>query len=157
MKIKITLLLTILITTINFAQTTEIEKPETYTEVKVSEPEPIPFQLVEIPPLAPDCKTKRKVEKQKKCFVDFIVKHFNRKFNTNLASDLGFTGRTRFEVDFIIDKEGKIKNITATGGPDIMNQHAVEVIKLLPQFTPALKEGKPIEVAYHLPVIFDNL
>ena len=158
MRTKITLLLAIFFAAISFAQNSETEKPQTNSEkVTASEPEPMPFKFADVPPLAPDCKAKWKVEKQQKCTQIFISSHVNRKFNTELVSELGLTGRIKIDVTFTIDKEGKPKNISATGGPEIMNQHAVEVIKLLPQFQPALQEGKPIEVSYHLPVMFDIL
>lgn len=156
MKTKILLFLLILLTTIGFAQTTETEKAQNDTEeISPNESEPIPFKLVEVPPLGPDCKAKWKREKQKDCTAKFIINHINRKFNTELASDLGLTGRIRIDVSFIIDKEGKSIYITATGGPDIMNQEAIEVIQKLPQLTPAMQNGKTVEVSYKLPILFD--
>lgn len=92
MKIKTALLLAIFFTTICFSQTNETEKPQTNSEkVTASEPEPMPFKLADIPPLAPDCKAKWKVEKQQKCTQIFISSHVNRKFNTELVSELGLT------------------------------------------------------------------
>lgn len=155
MKTKITLLLAILIATISFAQTSKTEKPQAVTQdVTTNEAEPVPFQLVEIPPLAPKCKTKWKVEKQKKCTSRFISDHVNRKFNTNLVSELGLTGLIRIDIFFTIDKDGKPKNISAAGGPEIINQHAIEVIQNLPQLTPAMQNGELVEVAYKMPVVF---
>lgn len=153
MKSKILLFLLIQLPTINFAQTTETKKTQISTEI-TNETKPISFQLVEVPPLAPDCKAKWQVEKQQKCTRDFIVNHVNRKFNLELASDLDLTGRIRIDVSFIIDKEGKSVNIRATGGPEIMNQEAVEVIKKLPQLIPAMQNGKTVEVSYKLPILF---
>ena len=150
MKTKITLLFAFILTTISFAQTAETEIS---TEATVKEP--IPFQIVEVPPLAPDCKVKWKVEKQKKCTLDFILNHVNRKLNTNLVSELGLTGFFRIDVTFTIDKEGKPKNVSASGGPEIMNQNAVEVIQALPTFTPAMHKGEAAEVYFKFPIAFD--
>ncbi len=146
MKTKIVLLFSFLFTASIFAQDIAIVK---------SKSEPIPFQLVEIPPLAPDCKVKWKIEKQKKCTKEFIINHVNRKFNVELAPELGLTGRIRIDVTFIIDKEGKPKDINATGGPEIMNQEAIEVIQNLPQLTPASQNGETVEIIYKLPILFD--
>ena len=78
MKYKI-ILLNILFTTFCFAQNTKTEIPQTSTqEITLNISEPVPFQLVEAPPLAPDCKVKWKVEKQKKCTSGFIIDHVNR-------------------------------------------------------------------------------
>ncbi len=156
MKTKITLLLAIFFAAISFAQNSETEKPQTISEkVTASEPEPMPFKLADVPPLAPDCKAKWKVEKQQKCTQIFISSHVNRKFNTELVSELGLTGRIKIDVTFTIDKEGKPKNISATGGPEIMNQHAVEVIEILPRLTPAMHNGEVVEVSYNMPIVFD--
>lgn len=158
MKTSITLLFAIFFTTISFAQTSEKGKPQTNSqETTTNEAEPIPFQLVEVPPLAPKCKPKWKVEKLRKCTSRFISDHVNRKFNTTLVSDLGLTGLIRIDITFVIDKEGKPKNISASGGPEIINQHAVEVIQNLPQLTPATQNDEVVEIAYKMPVVFEIL
>lgn len=155
MKSKIIWLLAILFTIVSFAQNSETEKPETNNEIVITnETEPIPFQLVEVPPLAPKCKANGKVEKQRKCTSSFITGYINRKLNIDLASELGLKGLIRINVQFIIDKEGKSKNITTSGDIEIMNQNAVEVIQSLPQLTPAMQNGEIVEVSYRLPILF---
>ena len=54
----------------------------------------------------------------------------------------------------MIDTNGKPINITATGGPEIMNKNAIEVIGLLPNLKPGTKDGKPINVSYKMPLMF---
>src|SRR5690606_34170125 len=51
------------------------------------------FNEVENPPLAPDCKSKWDVEKKKECTNKFIQQHVMRKFNTDLAAEVGLTGK----------------------------------------------------------------
>ncbi|WCO00235.1 energy transducer TonB [Psychroserpens ponticola] len=114
----------------------------------------IDFKEIENPPLAPDCKSKWKVEKQKECTNKFIQRHVMRKFNTELAGDVGLTGRIKIMIEFIIDTNGKPININATGGPEIMNQNAIDVIGLLPDMKPGMKDGEPINVSYKMPLIF---
>lgn len=155
MKTKITLLLAILFTTISFAQTSDTEKPQANSqEITTDEAEPIGYNHVDVPPLAPNCKTKWKLEKRQTCTREFINGYINRKLNTDLVSELGLTGFVKIEVTFTIDKEGRSKNISATGGPEIMNQNAVEVIETLPQLSPAMNNGELVEVFYKVPIAF---
>lgn len=155
MKTKIIVLLALMLTTINLAQNTEIQTPVIDEVVSNVETQPVPFQLADVPPLARDCKTKWKLEKRQKCTRSFINNHVNQKFNTELVSELGLMGRIKIDVSFTIDKEGRPKNISATGGPEMMNLHAIEVIQILPQLSPAMHNGKLVEVAYRLPIVFD--
>ncbi len=77
-----------------------------------------------------------------------------RKFNTDLALETNETGKIKIMITFIIDTDGKPVNIEATGGPEILNKHAIEVVGLLPTLTPANKDGKPVNVSYKLPFTF---
>ncbi|MCZ4318926.1 energy transducer TonB [Aequorivita viscosa] len=156
MKTHISLLVLILLTTIGFAQTIIAEKPQIKTEeFTANEAKPMAFNLAEVLPLASGCKAKWKVEKQRECTRKFIMNHINRNLNTDLVSELGLTGFFKIDVSFTIDKAGNIKNISATGGPEIMNQNAVEVIKMLPQFTPAMHNGEMVAVYLKFPIAFD--
>ena len=114
----------------------------------------VDFKDVENPPLAPDCKSKWDIEKQKKCTNKFIQQHVMRKFNTDLAAEVGLTGKVKIMIEFVIDTNGKAINITANGGPEIMNQNAIDVIGILPNLKPATKNGEPINVSYKLPLNF---
>ncbi|MCG2419333.1 energy transducer TonB [Aequorivita sp. F47161] len=156
MKTKAFLLFIMLLATIGFAQTGETEKQQINTEeISANEAEPMAFNLAEVPPLASGCKAKWKVEKQRECTRKFIMNHINRNLNTDLVSELGLTGFFKTDVSFTIDKAGNINNISAKGGPEIMNQNAVEVIKILPQFTPAMHNGEMVAVYLKFPIAFD--
>ncbi len=57
-------------------------------------------------------------------------------------SELGLkSGRIRIEIDFIIDKNGSAVNINASGGPDLINQNAVDVIATLQKLKPGSLGG----------------
>lgn len=114
----------------------------------------VEFKEADNPPLAPDCKSKWDLDKKQECTHKFIQQHVMRKFNTELAADIGFTGKMKIIIEFIIDTNGKPVNIKATGGPDVMNQHAIKVIGLLPDLIPGLKDGEPINVSYKMPLVF---
>ena len=123
-------------------------------EKEIDESQIIEYKEAENPPLAPECKEKWDVEKRKECTNKYIQMHVARKFNTDLAADVGLTGKIKIMIEFIIDTNGKPINITASGGPEIMNQNAIDVIGLLPNLRPGTKNGKPINVSYKMPLVF---
>jgi len=114
----------------------------------------IPFAEVDQPPLATDCKSKWKIEKQRKCTADYVRRHIRRYFNIDLATQLGIQGIVEINISFIIDKNGEVININATGGPEKLNIHAIEVVSKLEKFEPAKKDGKTINVSYKMPLAF---
>jgi len=58
-------------------------------------------------------------------------------------------------VSFVVGKDGSISNIKVDrklgGGTD---EEAVRVLRLAKRWNPGLIEGKPVEVAYNIPVKF---
>lgn len=114
---------------------------------KIDKSQIVEFNEAENPPLAPDCKSKWEVDKKKECTNKFIQRHVMRKFNTDLAAEVGLTGKVKIMIRFVIDTNGKAINITASGGPEVMNQNAIEVIEMLPNLKPATKDGEPINIS----------
>lgn len=116
----------------------------------------IPFSIVENVPIHPDCKAVSGALDQKTCTVSAIIDQVNKDFNTNLASSLGLpAGKTRINVQFTIDKQGNITNVSARGPHPKLIEEAIRVVKLLPQFTPGNQDGKVVDVPYSLPIIFE--
>mgnify|MGYP007000395440 CR=1 len=66
----------------------EIEIEEVEEDVEV------PFAVIENVPEYPGCERGTNAEKRK-CMSDKIAKFVQRKFNTDLAGDLGLSGRQR--------------------------------------------------------------
>ena len=126
----------LLVTLVCSSQTTEAQK-EIYT-----------FEEVERPPMAKVCNAKGKLEKQKKCTTKYVRTHIIKKFNMDLASDLGLRGAgiVTMTVTFEIDEQGNVKDIQATGGPEKLNEHTRQVVMTLPPFQPAVHHGKPVRV-----------
>lgn len=114
----------------------------------------IPFNEIENPPLAPECKSKWKVEKRKECTQKYISMFLAKKFNTDLALEIDYKGRVKIEISFIIDEKGKATNIAASGGPEIMQKNAIEVIRSMPNLEPGTVNNKPTRVSYMLPLVF---
>ncbi|CAH8282056.1 TonB-like protein [Mariniflexile fucanivorans] len=134
-------------------ESADYSKSEIITK-EIDESQMVEFDLVENPPLAPECKSKWNVDKRKDCTSKYINMHLIRKFNTNLAQEANVTGRIRINIEFVIDINGKPINITANGGPKIMNENAIEVIGLLPNLKAGTKNGKPVNVLYKMPLVF---
>lgn len=157
MKIKILLITTLLISFFSFSQKSNREdktgnKELIYKELK--EDELVTINQEHTPPLAPSCKSKWDNEKKKKSLSKFISMHVNRNLNLDLAQQEDIKGLVRLEIKFVIDKEGFPINITATGGPGIINRDAINVINNLPKLEPATINGKPVNVEYKLAVAF---
>jgi protein TonB len=56
-------------------------------------------------------------------------------------------------VNFVIEKNGKVSNVTIARGVDaLIDNEAIRVIKLLPKFTPAKQRGKPVRMQYTVPI-----
>ena len=81
---------------------------EVYEEEEVMED--VPFAIIEDVPVYPGCKGNK--DQLRACLQDEITKHVNKKFNSELASDLGLSpGVKRIFVMFKIDKEGNIVDV----------------------------------------------
>ena len=83
-----------------------------------------------------------------------ISQFVNKKFNTDLAGDLGLSGRQRINVIFKIDRTGNVVGIRARAPHPGLEKEAKRVIGLLPKMKPGKQRGKPVNVPYSLPIIF---
>ena len=107
--------------------------------------------IIENVPVYPGCKGTNEVKK--KCMVDKITKHVNRKYNTGLAGDLGLSpGKKRVYVQFKISKTGDIVDVRARGPHARLEKEAVRVVELLPKMEPGKQRGRPVGVKYTLPI-----
>ncbi|HBK70418.1 MAG TPA: hypothetical protein DDZ39_01975 [Flavobacteriaceae bacterium] len=152
---KITLLLLFTLSSfLFFAQETETIEEEVIEVVEEeSEPEDIPFAVIEDVPIFPGCE---KLDKnlRKMCMQNQISKHIASNFNTSLANELGLSsGKKRVYVIFKIDKSGNIVDLKARGPHKRLEMEALRVVKLLPQMVPGKLRGKPVGVKYTLPII----
>lgn len=111
----------------------------------------IPFALLDNPPHPKSCEGLTGKE-LKKCMSDFIGKHVSDTFKIP-THDIP-TGRVRISVQFMIDKNGKIKEINARGPSPALETEAIKAIQTLPQFTPGEQDGKKVNVLYGLPINF---
>jgi len=134
-------------------QETEIVEVEEIEVEAVDEDIEVPFAVIENVPVFPGCEKGSNAAK-KKCMSEKITKFVQRKFNTELASDLGLSGRQRINVIFKIDKSGNITGIRSRAPHPALEKEAARVIKQLPKMKPGKQRGKAVTVPYSLPIIF---
>lgn len=140
-------------------ESTETDQEEEIVEVEeievsdIEEDVEVPFSVIENVPVFPGCE-KGNNNAKKKCMSEKIAKFVNRKFNTELASDLGLSGRQRISVIFKISKTGEITGVRARAPHPGLEKEAARVINLLPKMKPGKQRGKAVTVPYSLPIIF---
>jgi protein TonB len=133
---------------------TEIVEVEEIEVEEVEEDVEVPFAVIENVPIFPGCEKKKGNEAKKKCMSEKIAQFVNKKFNTDLAGDLGLSGRQRIAVFFKIDKKGNITNVGARAPHPGLEKEAKRVISLLPKMEPGKQRGKAVTVPYSLPILF---
>ncbi len=114
--------------------------------------EEVKFETIEQVPLFASCEDVEKSQ-QIQCFQDRMTQHIILNFKyPNKAARKNIQGRVL--AKFIIDKEGNVTNIEATGGHKILQEEAIRIIKKLPQMKPGMQKGKPVRVQYGIPIVF---
>jgi periplasmic protein TonB len=145
-------------TVLESTETDETEAVEVEEIVEVIEEEEIgdvPFAIIENAPIYPGCENMSKAE-QKKCLSESITKLVNKKFNVDLAADLGLTpGKKRIFVMFKIDNTGKVVGIRARAPHARLEKEAVRVVSLIPRMIPGKQRGRAVGVKYSLPIVFN--
>jgi protein TonB len=133
-------------------QEEEIEIEDLEVE-EIEEDIEVPFAVIENVPIFPGCDKGNNAERRK-CMSQKITKFVQRKFNTDLAGDLGLSGRQRINVIFKIDKNGDVVGVRARAPHPRLEKEAARVINLLPKMKPGKQRGKAVIVPYSLPIIF---
>ena len=125
----------------------DVEVEEVYEDVEV------PFSVIENVPEFPGCEKGSNAEKRK-CMSKKIEKFAQKKFNTDLAGDLGLTGKQRINVIFKIDKKGNVTGVRSRAPHPRLEKEAARVINMLPKMKPGRQRGKAVVVPYSLPITF---
>jgi len=69
------------------------------------------------------------------------------------AAKIGVSGRVY--LNFIVDKDGSISNVTVIRSPDkLLEEEATRLIASMPKWKPGLQNGKPVRVSYNIFVTF---
>ena len=144
-------------TVVETTETTQDEEIVEVEEVEVEEVEEdveVSFAVIENVPVFPGCERKKTNAEKKKCMSTKINKFVGRKFDTDLAGDLGLDGVQKINVFFTIDKTGQITNIKTRAPHPRLEKEAKRVVNALPQMKPGKQRGKPVKVTFFLPIKF---
>lgn len=130
-------------------------KPNPEPKPKPS-PKPKVFNLngVEIVPIYPGCENMTTNEDRIKCMNKKISKLVQRKFDTDIASDYGLSGKQRINVQFKINQDGVVTDILARAPHPSLEKEAQRVTNKIPKMKPGLQQKKPVSVVYNLPIVF---
>lgn len=112
------------------------------------------FKTVDVQPYFQGCEKVKKVEKRKKCADEkmLIFIYSNLKYPSK-AREQKIEGDVH--IKFNVEKDGSLSNFEIL--KDIgagCGEESVRVIKMMPNWNPALVEGKPVRVQIVLPVKF---
>tara|TARA_R110001583_G_scaffold54633_3_gene166935 strand:- start:1061 stop:1846 length:786 start_codon:yes stop_codon:yes gene_type:complete len=114
----------------------------------------IPVNFVQVVPIYPGCENKKTNDDKRKCMSEKITKLVQRKFDTNLGSVLGLSGRQTIRTQFKIDKTGHVTDIKVNGTHPELEKEAERVINIMPEMIPGKQQNKNVGVIYYLPIVF---
>jgi len=119
---------------------------------KVEEEVEVAFAVIEDVPVFPGCEGLDK-QQTKDCFQKKMQQHVVKNFNyPQAALDMGIQGRV--SVIFIIDTKGHVRGIRSRGPDKVLETEAERIIGKLPTMQPGKQRGKPVKVAYAVPIFF---
>ena len=113
--------------------------------VEIPEDIEVPITVIENVPEYPGCEKGSNTEKRK-CMSAKIAKFVQRKFNTDLAGDLGLSGKQRISVIFKINKNGDVTGVRSRAPHPRLEKEAARVINMLPKMKPGRQSGKAVIV-----------
>ena len=116
--------------------------------------EDVPFVLIEDAPIYKGCEGLSK-ENNRKCFVSSIQKFIIKKFNVDLAQDLGLSsGKYKIFAQFVISKKGEVAQIKIKAPHKRLKKEVNAIVKRMPKFTPGMQRKVPVNVKFTLPITF---
>jgi protein TonB len=83
-----------------------------------------------------------------------ITKLVQTKFDVELASELGLSGKQTIQTQFKIDKTGRVIDIKTRGTHPELEKEAQRVINNIPEMIPGKQRDKNVGVIYSLPIVF---
>lgn len=136
------------------AITVDVSKDLVNVEEEDEIVEDVAFMVIEEVPIFPGCSGNNK--QLRDCFSQEVSKFVSKKFNPEIASDIGLTSGSiqKIFVVFKIDNKGNITDINARAPHKKLQEEAIRVIQMLPKMTPGKQRGRPVGVKYGLPIVF---
>lgn len=123
----------------------DIEKPE----------EPVSILAVQKVPVYPGCENAKNNKERRKCMSTKLAKHIQRKFDSELGSELGLEReRHQIYVNFKINKMGKVEVLKVRAPHPKLEREANRVVSKVPEMQPGMNDMKAVEVLYTVPIKF---
>lgn len=118
-------------------------------EIETSNEE-VPFNVIDKSPRFPNSVVSTKTE-----FTKQMQQHVQKHFNIKMVNNLGLMkGKKRIWIAFKITSTGMVANVNVRAPHPVLKNEAERIVSLLPQFIPAEKDGKKVQVGYYLPITF---
>lgn len=117
--------------------------------------EPVNIMAVQKVPIFPGCEKETNNNGRRKCLSDKLTRLVQRKFNTDVASGIGVTGKQKIHVSFKINKLGEVEIIETRASHKALEKEANRVVGKIPTMQPGKNNNKPVEVSYMLPIKFN--
>lgn len=115
---------------------------------------PMSVDKVEIVPVFPGCESAKNNAERLQCMSDKLAKLIQRKFNTDLAAELGLEGIQRIQVQFKIDNTGNVTDIKTRSPYSQLEKEAERVVSKIPTMKPGMQRETPVSVIYNMPIAF---
>ncbi|WP_397364742.1 energy transducer TonB [Olleya sp. R77988] len=117
--------------------------------------EDVHVNFVEMVPIYPGCESSKNNDQRRKCMSDKLGKLVKKKFDRDLAQDLGLKeGVQRIFVNFKINKNGIVEILNTRAPHKDLEKEANRVVDKVPQMKPGEQGGEPVSVLYSLPIVF---
>jgi len=121
----------------------------------IVDPDPVEvftFTQVESMPVFAGCEEALTNDERYACMNSQLMAYVSSNFEVTDRM-IQFSRGEKLFVEFIIEKNGDIRNATIVRGEDeLIAEEALRVVKSLPRFTPAKMNGKPVRMSYILPI-----
>ena len=112
------------------------------------------FTQADTPPRYRECSANNKQEAIL-CTQKAVEAFAKQKFNTGLFKNLNLNEkRIRVYAQFIIDQNGRIKNIKVRTPHPQLQKETKRVLELLPNFIPGRHDNQPVNSTYTLSLVF---
>ena len=104
-------------------------------------------------PIYKGCSKKKSNRALATCFSEKVSKFLSKNFDHNIFEMTNLSD-TRYRVlaKFTVDTEGHLKDIKVRGPHALVEQEVRRLLKQLPQMTPAMLNGKPLDMQFTLPI-----
>lgn len=109
---------------------------------------------VEIVPIFPGCEYASNNQERLACMSEKLSKLIQRKFNTDLAAQLGLSGVQKIQVQFKIDQTGNVTDIKTRSPYSQLEKEAERVVSKIPTMTPGMQQKTPVSIIYNMPIAF---